>query len=229
MRAVENLSPPVLELDNLNYAFVARSSATGFRNKNPFPSHNSGFTIADKFPFLNWESTMRHFPLAMFAAFSCSFAPIATAQSSPAQVCVANMQSVNAGTGTAARDSLMKYLAKGKDKSVAQSIPIDASDPEPALQQAKDKKCDYLVTTNQTESHQENSLMTGTFGNTSTPTFYVTTAYKLTKVSDGSELAGGSLKASDHSSEQSAIGLTMHKIADKVTKSIKEAGPVTHS
>ena len=170
---------------------------------------------------------MRHLPLVVFAAFLCSCACIATAQASPAQLCVANMQSVNAGTGPAGRDLLMKFLGKEKDKSVAQDVPIDASTPELALQEAKKNSCDYLVTTNQTESHQENSQMPamGTFGQTSMPTFYVTTAYQLTKVSDGSEMASGNFKASDRGSEQNAIGFTMHKIADKVTQAIRKAGP----
>ena len=66
----------------------------------------------------------------------------------------------------------------------------------------------------------------GTFGHTSMPTYYVTTTYKLTKVSDGSEVASGNFKASDRGSEQNAIGFTLHKIADKVTEAIKKAGPV---
>jgi len=59
----------------------------------------------------------------------------------------------------------------------------------------------------------------------STPTFYVTTTYKLTKVSDGSEVISGNAKASDRGSEQNAIGYTLHKIADRVTEAIKKAGP----
>jgi len=171
---------------------------------------------------------MRHFPLVVFVTLLCSSACIVFAQT-PVQLCVANMQSVNAGTGTAGRDQLMKFLAKEKDKSVAQDVPIEASTPELALQEAKKDNCDYVVTTNQTESHQENSLMTGPFGQTSMPTYYVTTAYKLTKVSDGSEVSSGSLKASDRGSEQNAISFTMHKIADKVTQDIKKAGPISHS
>lgn len=136
------------------------------------------------------------------------------------------MQSVNAGPNPAGRDALLKFLAKEKDKSVAQDVPIDASEPEQALEQAKSKNCEYLVTTHQTESHQENSVMQamGTFGQTTMPTYYVTTAYKLTKVSDGSEISSGDFKASDRGSEQNAIGFTMHKVADKVTQAIKKAG-----
>jgi histidyl-tRNA synthetase len=168
---------------------------------------------------------MRHFSIAVFALL-CLSAYIATAQSSPAQLCVANMQSVNAGTDTIGRDMLMNFLSKEKNKSVAQDILVDASEPEQALQQAKSKNCDYLLTTRQTENHQENSQMQamGTFGQTSMPTYYVTTTYKLTRVSDGSDVASGNLKASDRGSEQNALGFTLHKIADKVTETIKKAG-----
>ena len=58
------------------------------------------------------------------------------AQASPAQLCVANMQSV-ARLDTTGRDSLMKFLAKEKDKSVGAAVPIDASDPGPALQRPR--------------------------------------------------------------------------------------------
>jgi hypothetical protein len=171
---------------------------------------------------------MRDFILVVFA-FLCLSSCSATAQSSPAQLCVANMQSVNAGTDTTGRDLLIKFLAKAKDRSVAQDVPIDASEPEQALQQAKSKSCDYLITTHQTENHQENSQMQGmgTFGQTSMPTYYVTTTYKLVKVSDGSDVASGNYKASDRGSEQNALGFTMRKIADKVTEAIKKAGPTS--
>lgn len=168
---------------------------------------------------------MRLYLLVVFASFLCVFACIANAQSSPAQLCVANVQSVTGSTSTVGHDSLMKFLSKEKDKSVAQDVAIDAFVPEQALQVAKDKNCDYLVTTHQIESHEENSLMSGAaFGATMTPTFYVTTSYRLTKVSDGSEMASGNFKASDHGSELDAIGATMHKVADKVTQAIKKAG-----
>lgn len=168
---------------------------------------------------------MRHLPTVVFATFLCCFTYAATAQSSPAQLCVANTQMAGkSGAGTDGRDALIKWLGKEKDKSVAQDVALDAAEPEQALQQAKSKNCDYLVLTNQTEMHQENSLMTGAFSTTSMPTFYVTTAYKLVKVSDGSEVSSGNLKASDRGSEQNAVGFTMHKIADKVTEAIKKAG-----
>ena len=164
---------------------------------------------------------MRHFPLVVCTALLCLFSGIATAQSAPL-LCVANMES-GPGGGTTGQDLLLKFFDKGKNKSVTQQLPIKASEPAPALEEAKGAHCEYLVTTKQTESHQENSLMTGSFGNTSTPTFFVATAYKLTKVSDGSDVVSGTVKASDHGSEQDAVGITMHKIADKVIDTIKKA------
>ena len=43
-------------------------------------------------------------------------------------------------SGTAGRDLLMKFLGKEKDKSVATAVPIDASDPEPAMTAAKSRE-----------------------------------------------------------------------------------------
>ncbi len=151
----------------------------------------------------------------------------ALSQSAPVQLCVANMQVSKSGTDDPVGQTLLlKFLAKEKNKSVATEIPIAASQPDQAMQQAKAKNCDYLVTTDQTESYTENSQMPmmGTMSQTAMPTFYVTTRYRLAKVSDGSEVISGSEKASDRGSEQNAIGFTMHKIADKVTQALKKVG-----
>lgn len=168
---------------------------------------------------------MQRFTIIVLAGLSLAALPV-WSQNSPAQLCVANMQSNGLDNpSTFGRDALIKFLGKEKDKSVAQAVPLDQYAPEQALQAAKAKNCDYLVTTNQTESHSDSS----NWGSASSvnpinnPIFYVTTAYKLTKVSDGSEVLSGSTKASDRGSEQNAIGFTMHKIADKCTEAIKKA------
>ncbi len=169
---------------------------------------------------------MRSFPVLIVVVLAC-LAMIASAQASPAQLCVANMQLAGAeNTDPAGRDLLMKFLAKEKGKSLAESIPINAAEPDKALVQAKAKNCDYLVTTNQTENNTENSQMPmmGTMSQVAMPTFYVTTTYMVTKVSDGSEVTKGEAKASDRGSEENALGFTMHKVADKVTQAIKKAG-----
>jgi histidyl-tRNA synthetase len=153
------------------------------------------------------------------------------AQNSAVQLCVANMQLAgNPSANPTGRSLLIKFLQKQKDKGIAtEAVPLEASAPDQALAAAKQKNCGYLVTTDQVESHQDNSQMPsmGTFSTTSTPTFYVTTKYKLVKVSDASELSSGSFKASDRGSEENAIGFTMHKIADKVTEAIRKSGAVS--
>ncbi len=122
---------------------------------------------------------------------------------------------------------LIKSLSKEKNKGLSiESVPLPPASPEQALAAAKQKGCDYMVATNLTDTHSVNSLSTGRANPINTPTFYATTAYKLTKVSDGSEVSSGSFKASDSISEQSALGVTMKKIADKVTDVIRKAGPV---
>jgi len=153
------------------------------------------------------------------------------AQTPSVKLCVAGMQ-VNGGvrSDTAGQDALIKFLNKEKgDKALSiESLPIPPSVPADALTAAKQKECDYVVTTNQTESTSQSSYW-GTAASTSPvnmQTFFVTTAYKLTKVSDGAEMSSGSMKASDKGGEQSALSITLKKIADKVTQTIRKAGPI---
>jgi hypothetical protein len=168
---------------------------------------------------------------ALFVALvAVSIFPVAgSAQGPSVQLCVAGMQ-VSGGNESdfGGRDLLVKFLSKEKpDKALAiESVPIAPSVPGDALAVAKQKGCDYVVTTNETDTHSVASYSTGRANPVNTPTFYATTAYKLTKASDGSELASGSIKASDGISEQVALGITMRKIADKVTAAIKKAGPI---
>ncbi len=165
----------------------------------------------------------------LIALLAPGFFPLAgSAQGPTVQLCVATMQmSGSNDTSPEGRDMLIKFLSKEKNKGLAiESVPLPPSSPEQALVAAKQKGCDYMVATNLTDTHSVNSLSTGRANPINTPTFYATTAYKLTKVSDGSEVSSGSLKASDSISEQSALGVTMKKIADKVTDVIRKAGPV---
>jgi hypothetical protein len=168
---------------------------------------------------------------ALFAALVafCSFPLLGSAQGPSVQLCVATMQvSGSNDTSPEGRDMLIKALSKEKNKGLAiESVPLPPSSPDDALAAAKQKGCDYIVTTNLAETHSVNSYSTGRANPVNTPTFYATTAYKLSKVSDGSEVSSGSFKASDSISEQSALGVTMKKIADKVTEVIRKAGPVS--
>ena len=171
---------------------------------------------------------MQRFVLFVASAGLCILSIPCHAQSASVRLCVAGMQ-VNTGSSSspAGRDLLIKFLAKEKPKGVlVENTPIPPSVPEDALAAAKQQGCDYVVTTNQTESTSESQWWAGPTAGVNMPTFFVTTAYKLTKVSDGSEMAGGSFKASDKGSEQNALAITMKKIADKVTETIRKAGPV---
>jgi hypothetical protein len=120
-----------------------------------------------------------------------------------------------------ARDTLIKWLAKQK-KGPVQGVPLDAALPDEAMAEAKQKNCDYVVTTNLIEDHTESGYAPGA-GTTTTsiPNFFVTVTYKLNRVADGTEIGGGSFKAQDTGSPQNAVGFTLNKVAGKVTAAIK--------
>jgi hypothetical protein len=168
--------------------------------------------------------------LALFVALVgfCIFSIPSFAQGPTVQLCVAGMQVNGVGVDPVGRELLVKFLNEEKpNKAVSiETVPVPPSVPEEALAFAKQKDCDYVVTTNQTESHSAASYNTGRMSPISAPTYYVTTAYELSKVSDGLEVSSGSFKASDSGSEQNAIGFSMKKIADKVTETIRKAGPI---
>jgi hypothetical protein len=174
---------------------------------------------------------MRSFALVSALASLCIFSLPGSAQSPAVQLCVAKMQvSGSNNTNPVGQDQLMKSLNKEKpDKALSiGNVPIPPAVPEEALVAAKEKSCDYLVTTNQVETHSTAGVSKiGGLGTVNTQTNYVTIAYKLTKVSDGSELSSGSFKASNDGTDANpAIGQCMKKVADKVTEAIKKAGPV---
>jgi hypothetical protein len=163
----------------------------------------------------------------LFLAFMLVHALPALAQSSPPRVCVAELETREPSISPAAvRDALSKFLSKQKGLQ-AEEVPLDTSDSAAAMMQAKDKKCDYLVNATVTEVHSESGYTTTPAGGISVQngvnllTFFVTTNYKLIKVSDGSEQLGGSFKASDRGSAQSAVIATTKKIAEKVASSLK--------
>ena len=171
---------------------------------------------------------MQRLPL-LLALVSLGIFPITgSAQGPSVQLCVATMQmSGSMDSSPEGRDMLIKFLSKEKTKGLSiESVPLPPAPPEQALAAAKQKNCEYMVSTNLTDTHSVNSYSTGRANPVNTPTFYATTAYKLIKVSDGSEVSSGSFKASDSISEQSALGVTMKKIADKVTDVIRKAGPI---
>lgn len=137
-------------------------------------------------------------------------------------VCVAVLQSAGGNiSGTVSRDTLIKWLGKQK-KSQVQTVPMESSIPDEALAEAKQKNCDYVVTTNLVEDHTESGYTPGMGGTTaSIPNFFVTVSYKLTKITDGADVASGSFKAQDTGSPQNAVGFTLSKVAGKVAGAVK--------
>ena len=158
----------------------------------------------------------------------CIFSISGLAQGQAVQLCVADMQVAGGGSSGKGGEQLLKALSKEKqDKSVPiERVAIPQSAPEEALAAAKQKGCSYVVTTNQMETHSDSEWWGGGTSGVNMQTFYITIAYKLTKVSDGSEVSSGSFKASDKSSFENAAGFTMKRVADKVTETIKKAGPI---
>ena len=158
-------------------------------------------------------------------AFTVAFLAIAVSvfgqDGASGKLCVAGMQGAGGSTSpTSSRDELIKFLEKQKNlKGTTQAL--DASTPEDAASEAKQKGCGYVLTTALTEDHVESAYGPGVLMSTSIPTFFVTVGYKLVKVSDGSELSSGSAKAQDTGSQQHAVEFTMNKIAGKVGGALK--------
>lgn len=171
---------------------------------------------------------MQRVPLVVGFVGLCLFSVLASAQSPPDTLCVAGMQvQTSANSDSKSRDLLVKYLDKEKaDKAhPMEKVTVPVSVPADAMAYAKDKQCAYLLTTDETDSHMQGSLMTvGGTGQVNRQTFYVTVTYKLTKVSDGSEVSSGSFKTNDDASEQNAVGNAMKKIAGKVNEALHKGG-----
>jgi hypothetical protein len=137
------------------------------------------------------------------------------------KLCVSGMQGAGGSTSsTRSRDELIKSLEKQKNlKGTTQAL--DASTPDDAATEAKQKGCGYVLNTALTEDHMESAYGPGVLMSTSIPTFFVTVGYKLVKVSDGSEVSSGSAKAQDTGSQQHAVEFSMNKIAGKVGGAVK--------
>lgn len=153
--------------------------------------------------------------------------PMLSQQNQAVHLCVAALEGAGGNvSGSVARDALIKSLNKQKpDKNSPVTIEadsLDTSSHDDSMAAAKQKSCDFLVTTNLLETHADSSYLGG-LSQVNIQTFFVTVAYKLSKVSDGSEMSSASFKAQDKSSEQNAIGFTMNKIAGKVTGEIRKA------
>lgn len=163
---------------------------------------------------------MRRFPLLLLAVLVL-ISTIARAQASPVQLCVATLQGAGGDvSATGSRDWLIKFLNKQKNSQIS-PIPLDQSEPADAIAEAKQKNCQYLVTTKLTETHSDSGYLGG-LSTVNLQTFYVTVEYKLVAVDDGKDISAGSQKASDRGSSQNAVTATTKKIAEKVSGALKK-------
>ncbi len=161
---------------------------------------------------------------AIFVALCLASIPILAEDNAGPHLCVGVLEGAGGQiSGTVARDTLIKHLNKQK-KPPLTSVPLESSLPDEALAEAKQKACEYVVTTNLVEAHTASAYPPGVSPNAaSVPNFFVTISYKLNKVSDGAEASSGSFKAQDTGSTQNAIGFTLNKMAAKVDGAIKGA------
>jgi hypothetical protein len=163
---------------------------------------------------------VRRFGVSLLLPFMLGYAASAFAQSSPARICVAEIETHEPSISPiAVRDPLIKFLTKQKGLQ-AEEVSLDTSDSATAITVAKEKKCDYVVDTTVTEVHADSGY-TGGLAGVNLQTFFVTTSFKLSKVNDGALQANGAFKASDRGSAQSAVIATTKKIAEKIAESIK--------
>ncbi len=160
---------------------------------------------------------------AIFVAACLASFPILAEETAGLHVCVGVMAGAgNQVSGKVARDSLIKALKKQK-KPPLTLVPLESL-PEDQLTEAKQKTCEYLLTTDLVEEHTEQGYLPGVGAYAgSVPIFFVTTSYKLGKISDGTEVTKGSMKAQDTGSPQNAVEFTMSKIAGKVDGALKGA------
>jgi hypothetical protein len=174
---------------------------------------------------------MRCFWLSsLFVPVLLCLTPVFAQSTTTTQVCVASLENSRGGvSATGTRDALIKVLNKQKNLHL-EGVPLNITGPSEALAEAKEKKCEYVVTTNlvglgsDTEVSRSPGVAGVGGGSMQVQVFHVTVDYKLAKVSDGAEESKGSLEASDRSAAQNATVIAMKQVAEKVADSIRKAG-----
>lgn len=159
---------------------------------------------------------------AILVALCLASLPIVAEDTAGTHVCVGVLGSAGGQvSGKVARDNLIKSLNKQKKPPLA-PVPLESFLPAEAMAEAKQRACEYVLITDLVEQHTESGYLTAMSGaQGSVPIFFVTTSYKLKKVSDGTEVASGSFKAQDTGSAQTAVAFTLSKMAAKVDGAIK--------
>jgi hypothetical protein len=181
--------------------------------------------------------------LALCLLSLCAFAQ----ENSTVRVGVAIMKNAAGRSvpGNLERDRLVSDLNHQKpDKKThlaVQGVALDGSTADEVAEEAKQKKCDYVVYTSLLELQNSSDPMHRTPGTMqtnpgypvgmpgSTPgslnqTYQATVEYKLYRA-DGSPVAGAPFSLQQGVSEESVVSQLMDRIATKVFSDIKKTGP----
>ncbi len=135
---------------------------------------------------------------------------------------------------TEARDRLVKGLNQQKpDKKLnlrVQAVPLEASQGNVALAEAKGKDCQFVLFSHLTDlltsEKSVPSSMTGTID--TFPVFAAKMEYQLERVADSAEYAVGSAKSEDASSLKDAVFSAVSQLAGVVFAELKKGGNVPH-
>jgi hypothetical protein len=155
----------------------------------------------------------------------CLVSGFTFAQDNQVRVGVTVLGSASGLTGEAGRDRLVKDLNKQK-KSEVQAVPLTASAGDQISEEARQKNCQFVVFTTQTESHAESHNEGAKAGmSTNIPEYHANVEYKVYRVSDpATPVATGSGKAHDIGSQGDVVGQALDSVAKKVSADIKNAG-----
>lgn len=154
----------------------------------------------------------------------CLFSGFTLAQDNQVRVGVTVLGSASGLTADAGRDQLVKALNKQK-KSQVQAVALTTSAGDQISEEARQKNCQFVVFTTQTESHAESHNEGAKAGmSTNIPEYHAEVEYKVYRISDpATPVATGSAKAHDIGSEGDVVKQALDNVAKKVSADIKNA------
>jgi hypothetical protein len=153
----------------------------------------------------------------------CLISGFSFSQDNQVRVGVTVLGSASGITAETARDQLVKTLNKQK-KSPVQAVPLTASAGNQISEEARQKNCQFVVFTDETEAHAEAQTQGKPGVNTNIPEYHATIEYKVYRISDpATPVATGSAKAHDIGSQGDVVKQALDNVAKKVTADIKNA------
>jgi hypothetical protein len=193
---------------------------------------------------------MRRFVTAMFVLWFCMLSLGALAQENHVvRVGVAVMKNAasRSVSGSLERDRLVSDLNQMKpDKKThiaVQGVALDGTSADEVADEAKQKKCDYVVYTSLLELRMSSDPMSmqrtpgtiqtnpnigagmpGSSPNSLNQTYQATVEYKLYRA-DGTAVSGAPFSIQQGMSEEVVVSQLMDRIASKVFGDIRKAGP----